>query len=94
MQCQSYRKPIGTSSVSLVKFRALDLHSLLIRVDAACTISFDRGSIDDGIPYQANESFGLTHLDFDRTQLKHDDFVEIYAVAAVATVANISIIRR
>lgn len=94
MQARAYRMPIGTVTKKVLSVKALDLHSLKLKFSAAATMDFEAGTVTTGIPYEAGESFSMSHLDFLRSDLTEADVLNIFCVASVATHVGIAIIRR
>lgn len=91
MKFKAFRETVGTSPAPLVRFNPKNLHSLMIKATAA--ISIGEGDVSTSAKsfnLSAGEYISITHQDFDKS--KNDDIsqdVTIFAVAAVATTAQV-----
>lgn len=91
---RAYRMPVSTTSKKVLSVPALNLHSLKLKFVASATMDFEAGTITSGTPYEAGESFSMSHLDFIRDELDPEDIINIWCVAAVATNVDVTVIRR
>jgi hypothetical protein len=90
----SSRIVVGTSATQLVAFYPREVSSIMIRANGAMYIGSGGVSTSSGHYMDSNDSFVISHLDFNLELLKANPLIRIYAVASSETTANVTSIRR
>lgn len=78
---------VGITSTRIFYCRAIDINTLTIRAVGALTIGLAGGGVNDGIPLTAGEAVSFSKQDF--PDCGPTELLEVYAVAAAPTTANI-----
>ena len=85
---------VGTTPDVLIRFKPRDLSSVMMRATGALTIGNPGLTVTKGLRFIEGAPFGFSHQDFSPEMLKENAEVVIYAVAAVATTAEVALISR
>lgn len=95
IQISGSRKPVGISATLIFSCVVKNLQTLELQAVGDCEIGSRSVVVGDGIPLKAGVSRFITHLDFRKDDKKvQESLLEIYAVAGVATTAQVSKIVR
>lgn len=82
---------VTATPTKLFSFQVGQLHSIVIRPDAACNIIPAGQAFGTGLPLSADEPLALSHTDFSINQTTYTDVVELWAVCDAGQTANVNV---
>ena len=89
-----FRMPVGTSEPTvLFSFRPRDISSLLVKTEGSIYLGVGGVSTTNGLPLHNGDGLTINQSDFSKKVLTDNPYIQIYAIADVATECAIMVIR-
>lgn len=88
------RVAVGTSQATiLVSFRPQDISSLLLKTEGSVYVGVGGVSTTNGFPLHNGDSLTINQSDFSPLVLAENPYIQMYAIADVATEVAVMVIR-